>query len=213
MLDFIYKRHSVRAFEDTQVPMKDLVTMLEAASYAPSGKNKQNWHYVIIKDQKLIHQIAQGITEVHDTIVQKVGDPEKTKDFTKFLPYYTLFKKAPMLVAIYAGHYEQKEIDLLRSIGMTEQAKRTERTNPGLQGVSASIENFMLTAANLGYGTCWMTGPCFASLAVEALIPFSKPGYELVALTPLGIPLNPGKSPIRKPLEEIYTVIDSDNHV
>lgn len=213
MLDFIYKRHSVRQFQETHVPIEDIKNMLKAAVYAPSGKNKQNWHYVIIKDQTLIEKIADGITSVHDEIVQKVNDEEKTKNFSKFLPYYTLFKNAPILVAVYAGPYEQKEVELLREIGMTEQAERTVRTNPGLQGVCASIENFMLAAANMGYGTCWMTGPCFASLAIEALIPFSKTDYELIALTPLGKPLNAGKSPARKPLEEIYTIIENDNHV
>ncbi len=206
-LDFIYKRHSVRQFKACDVPMMDIEEMLKAASYAPSGKNRQNWHYVVIKDKTLIESIAQAIEGVHDDIVEKVGDVSKTQEMTKFLKYYTIFRSAPILVAAYVGPYPKSEVALLKSIGMEAQAERVERMNSGLQNVAASLENFMLAAATLGYGTCWMTGPCFASLAIEALVPFEKEGYELMAVTPLGLPASEGRSPARRPVSEIYTLI------
>lgn len=206
-LDFIYRRHSVRQFKDQDIPMMDIEEMLKAASYAPSGKNKQNWHYVIIKDKLLIENIAKAIEAVHDEIVMRVNDAEKTKEMTKFLKYYTIFRTAPILVAAYVGPYEQREIELLESIGMTEQAEKVRQMNSGLQNVAASLENFMLAAANMGYGTCWMTGPCFASMKIQSLVPFHKDGFDLMAITPLGIPVKEGQSPERKPVSSIYTLI------
>lgn len=206
-LDFIYRRKSVRQFKNQDIPLMDIEEMLHAASYAPSGKNKQNWHYVIIKDRTLIENIAKAIERVHDDIVAKVNDAEKTKDMTRFLKYYTIFRSAPVLVVAYVGPYEQKEIELLNAIGMKDQADRVTRMHSGLQNVAASLENFMLAAATLGYGTCWMTGPCFASLEIETLIPFHKEGYELMAITPLGIPEKEGTSPERKPVRDIYTLV------
>lgn len=206
-LDFIYRRHSVRQFKDQDIPMMDIEEMLKAASYAPSGKNKQNWHYVIIKDKLLIENIAKAIEAVHDEIVTRVNDAEKTKEMTKFLKYYTIFRTAPILVAAYVGPYEQREIELLESIGMTEQAEKVRQMNSGLQNVAASLENFMLAAANMGYGTCWMTGPCFASMKIQSLVPFHKDGFDLMAITPLGIPVKEGQSPERKPVSSIYTLI------
>lgn len=208
MFDQILKRQSVRAFKNEEVKQDDILKMLEAAAQSPSGKNKQNWHYVIIKKKETILNLAQTVEKAHDEIVGKVNDSEKTKQLSKFLKYFTLFKEAPVLVAVYAGHYPQPEIDLLKSIDMNEQAKVLEYVNPGVQGVSASLMSFMLMASDLGYGTCWMTGPCFASLAMEKEIPFEKEGYRLIALTPLGVPENKGNKPQRLPLEDIYTLIE-----
>lgn len=208
MLDMIQKRYSVRTFKSEDVPNEAILDMLKAATLAPSGKNRQNWHYVIMKDKSKINALAEAVEAVHDSIVAKVNDVEKTKQLSKFLRYYTLFKDAPVLVAVYAGHYDQPEIDLLKFIQMDEQANALTYINPGLQGVSASLMAFMLEAASLGYGTCWMTGPCFASLAMEDIIPFKKDGYRLVALTPLGVAQGQRMQPARLPLEEIYTFIE-----
>ena len=41
-LDFIYKRHSVRKFKEGDVPNEDIRKIINAATYAPSGKNRQN---------------------------------------------------------------------------------------------------------------------------------------------------------------------------
>lgn len=50
--DFIYARKSIRKFKDTPVPTKDLKEMIKAATYAPSGKNLQNWHFVVVSDRE-----------------------------------------------------------------------------------------------------------------------------------------------------------------
>ena len=43
--EFIRKRWSARAFNDTQIPQETLETLLEAASWAPSANNEQPWVY------------------------------------------------------------------------------------------------------------------------------------------------------------------------
>ena len=51
-LEFIYKRHSVRNFTDEPVKEADLQAIFKAATYAPSGKNRQNWHFVLVKNKE-----------------------------------------------------------------------------------------------------------------------------------------------------------------
>lgn len=207
-LDFLYKRKSVRSFTQQDVPIEDIKEMVKAASYAPSGKNKQNWHYVIVKDREKIEEIAKAIEKVHDIIVEKIDDEERTKGLSKFLKYYTIFRKAPILVMAYMGPYEEIEISLLKEIGMKDQADAMIRTASRVQNVAASLENFMLAAANMGYGTCWMTGPSFASLEVQNLISQPKEGFELMAITPLGVPEKESIAPPRKDVEDILTIIE-----
>ena len=61
----------------------------------------------------------------------------------------------------------------------------------------------------MGYGSCYMTGPTHAKIAIEKLIGFDKEGYELMSMISLGIAKdNNTKQPPRKPLEEVVTFID-----
>ena len=58
-LDFIYQRKSVRAFQPTPLPAEDLRQILAAATQAPSGKNVQNWHFVVVRSRHKIVEITK----------------------------------------------------------------------------------------------------------------------------------------------------------
>ena len=45
------KRRSVREFSKRNVPLSVLKTLIKTAASAPSGANKQPWHFVIIKNK------------------------------------------------------------------------------------------------------------------------------------------------------------------
>ena len=51
------KRRSVREFSNRNVPLSILKTLIKTATSAPSGANKQPWHFVIIKSKKLKKKI------------------------------------------------------------------------------------------------------------------------------------------------------------
>ena len=49
----IKTRRSIRKFKRKKVPGKILEKILEAARLAPSGSNRQPWHFIVVKDLKL----------------------------------------------------------------------------------------------------------------------------------------------------------------
>ena len=53
----IRRRHTVRDFTDRPVPREVIETCLLAAGTAPSGANKQPWHFAVVSDAKLKSQI------------------------------------------------------------------------------------------------------------------------------------------------------------
>lgn len=209
-LDFIYKRHSIRKFKDEVIPIEDLKEILKAATYAPSGKNLQNWHFVVVRDKKKVDEIVRIVESKNAEMAEKIQVDEVKTTFTKFLKYQTAFRGAPALILIYCGPYDPTGLEALKAMNASsEEIHRLLRTAPGVQGVSAAVENLMLAAATMGYGTCWMTGPNYAGKEISEFIGFQKEGYFLQALTPIGIPLEEDvKSPARKPVEEIMTIID-----
>ena len=48
----IYKRRSVRKFQDTPVDDSIIKSLLEDAMAAPSACNKQPWEFYVIKDKE-----------------------------------------------------------------------------------------------------------------------------------------------------------------
>jgi len=209
-LDFIYKRHSIRKFKDQDVPMEDIKELLKAATYAPSGKNLQNWHFVIIKNKDKIEEIAKIVERKNAELASYAKDEEAKKTFTKYVKYHTVFRNAPVLILFFAGPYPATGLEFLKAKGASsEEIHNLLRPAPGIQNIAAAMENFLLAAANTGYGGCWMTGPNYASKEIEEYVGFKKEGFYLAALTPLGVPVETElKSPPRKPVDEVMTVIE-----
>lgn len=208
-LDFIYKRHSIRKFKDEVVPMNDLEEIIKAAIHAPTGKNVQNWHFVIIRNKEKINELVKIVENKNIEIAAKIIDEDVKRNFTKTLKYHTAFKNAPCLILVYAGNYKPTGLEEFKAINESmDVIQELINTAPGVQAVAASMENLLLASASLGYGTCWMTGPNYAAKEIGDAINFKREGYSLMALTPIGVPLEEvNKSPIRKPINEVITVI------
>ena len=58
-LEAIRTRRSIRAYEEKPVPEELIRQLLGAAMMAPSARNAQPWHFVIVDDRKLLREIAR----------------------------------------------------------------------------------------------------------------------------------------------------------
>ena len=210
IIEGIYSRKSIRKFKDNCVEKKDIMTCLEAACQAPSPKHQQNWHFVVIQNKEMIQKVAEIVEKRHEEIAAFASD-EKTKEkFMKLMRYYTLFKGAPCLVVVYAKPYFMIEEKILK--GQEEMQfiiEELRSTHSEVQAIGAAVENFLLTAHELGYGTCYMTGPTHAKKEVEAFIGTVSEEYELMSMIAMGVPVDetPDK-PERVPIEEVVDFID-----
>ena len=54
-------RHSCRSFTDQPIEQEKLDDLITAAVWAPSGMNKQTWHFTLITDTEKIQQLAAAI--------------------------------------------------------------------------------------------------------------------------------------------------------
>lgn len=210
MLEFIYKRHSIRKFKDEAVPTEDIKELIKAATYAPSAKNIQNWHFVVINNKEKIEEIAKLVERKNALLSSQTKDESVRNNFAKYVKYHTVFRNAPAMILIYASQYNPTGLDVFKDIGASsEEIHHLLRPAAGMQNIGAAMENLLLAAANMGYGGCWMTGPNYASKEIEEYIGFKKEGFFLAAMTPLGIPEDrEWVSPKRKPVEEVLTIIE-----
>ena len=93
-LEFIYNRKSIRKFKDIQIPKEDILTLLDAATQAPSPKHQQNWHFVVLQNRDIINQMSDIVTESH-TQIAKIYAPTKILHpiQTRSSRYYCLWKR------------------------------------------------------------------------------------------------------------------------
>lgn len=70
----IITRRSVRKFTEQEISKEDLEQIIQAAIYAPSGMNRQSWHFTVLRNKEKMMELAR-IMEV------KLGKEEDTYDF------------------------------------------------------------------------------------------------------------------------------------
>lgn len=214
-MELVTKRQSIRKFTPQDVPMEDLLQMVDAARCAPSGKNIQNWHFVITKNKDLFEKIGDAILEKNRLIAEKMKqvDEEKSNRFEKFAKNFTLFyKNAPALVLVFACDYFPSGYPEMNLIGSSKyETEKLFWRNPGMQNIGAAMENFTLRCVELGYGSCWMTSQNYAADEIELILKqehgFEMDNFHLAAMLAVGVPQEQQKSPAKKNLEEIYTII------
>lgn len=209
-LDLFYKRKSVRNYKEGIVPKEDIIKLLEVATQAPSPKHQQNWHFVVVQNKDVINKIVEVVSKSHEYIASLIKDEKKATNYMNLLPYYVNFKDASCVILVYAKEYFMIEEKILRENNVSEDViKVIKSPEAGAQGIGAAVQNILLAATEMGYGTCYLTGPSHAKTEIEEIIAFEKPEYTLMSLVSLGIPADETpEKPRRKPLEEVITFIE-----
>jgi nitroreductase len=190
-------RRSIRKFRKDAVPREHILRMAEAASWAPTAGNAQNFRFIVVQDKETLARM-RGIV---DEIVARVTGKEAGKDKATS---HNLFAFAPAAVCVVGSPYESLTDKALREKDPERHKIRRFQVNPGLQGISAGIAQFLLAAYAMGYGTCWMTGSLIAKPELESALSVRHP-EELLAVIALGKPDDTHPKPPRKPAEEITT--------
>ncbi len=60
--ELIVKRQSIRKFKPDPVSKEMIMEILEAARIAPSGGNRQPWHFIVVQNKEMIKKLA-GVQE------------------------------------------------------------------------------------------------------------------------------------------------------
>ncbi len=203
LFDAIAGRKSIRRFKQTPVPEEVINKILDAGRLAPSANNTQPWKFIVIKDREVLKKMAEAVREMVDRMVPFAESEKQAQRLAAYKgTYYTFFEHAPIVIAVCMEGYDAGTDLLLARMGYTSEDIKRLRPLPGLQSVSAAIQNMLLAIHALGYGSCWMTGPLVAQEAFGTLLGFGKE-TSIAALLPLGLPDEEPPARNRKPIDEI----------
>jgi nitroreductase len=81
------------------------------------------------------------------------------------------------------------------------------RRFPDIQSLGAAVENLLLSAVDLGYGACWLSGLMVARYELESLFNINPP-LELMTAIAVGTPDGNPRIREKKSLDEIFQLID-----
>jgi nitroreductase len=208
LFDAIQGRKSVRRFKQTPIPDKDIRKILDAGRWAPSANNTQPWSFLVIKNQKILKQMAESVRSMVDRMIPYAESEKQAKRLAAYKGnYYTFFERAPVVIAVLMEGYDAGTDTLLARMGYPAEAIRRLRPLPALQSVAAAVQNMLLAVHALGYGSCWMTGPLVAQEEFGRILGFGREKF-IVALLPVGVPDEEPPQRNRKSLEDMMKIIE-----
>lgn len=103
----VRRRRTVRHFSERPVPREVIENCLRAAGTAPSGANRQPWHFVVVSDPGLKSKIREA-AEVEERAFYQGRAPQSWLDALAPLgtdEHKPFLERAPYLIAIFAEKY------------------------------------------------------------------------------------------------------------
>ncbi len=203
----VSQRTSVRSFTSEPVPVAALREMVRIAGSAPCIGGKEVWSFIAIKNKDLIQKMADAVRTKYDEILPK-NDERLTESVTNSVEMFSsIFTKAPALIAVLAEPYTAVIDNVLAQTSYSHSDINKLRNYPDIQTMGAAIENLLLAAVDMGYGACWQTGAMVAKEKLSELIGIKQP-YSLIAFVAIGKPDKEVIPRIKKPVDEIFSVIE-----
>jgi nitroreductase len=105
------RRRSVRDFSDRPVPRQVIARAVRAAGTAPSGANRQPWHFAVVSDPEVKSRIRQE-AEAEE---RRFYEERATDEWLEALeplgtgPEKPFLEEAPYLIAVFARSYDVDE--------------------------------------------------------------------------------------------------------
>ena len=177
VFEAITTRRSIRKYKPDPVSDEALNAVLEAALLAPSWKNCQCWHFVVVKDADIKESVADCLAA--------------GKSFEN--PGKKAVKQAPILIVACAETGKS---------GMNAGEYATDKGDWFMYDTALAMANLSLAARALGLGTVHLG--LFDAAKAGEMLGVPEP-FKVVSMTPLGYPDEaPGDVP-RKALNEIVS--------
>tara|TARA_B100001121_G_scaffold37716_1_gene32116 strand:- start:535 stop:1191 length:657 start_codon:yes stop_codon:yes gene_type:complete len=196
LLHQIQQRRSVRDFSSQNVPIEVIKNCIKTAASAPSGANKQPWHFSLVQDKKIKKEIRVAAESEEKQFYEHRASKEWLEDLNQFGTDWKkpFLETAPFLIIVFSQVFEKN-------------ADGENRKNYYVNESVGIAAGFLLAALhNAGLATLTHTPSPMNFLAKILKRPDNERAYLLI---PVGYPSKNAKVPIisKKPFSKIYTKI------
>jgi nitroreductase len=199
----IEARTSIRVFTDEKINPEDIREMVRRGGLAPSVNNFQPWRFIAVFNRDLLNRMADAVTLKIESLPATRSIASKNVK-TQVTWFSTFFKDAPVLLALVTKPYETV---LETAVELSHDEINRLRNYPDIQSAGASIQNILLSAVDMGYGACWLSGPMFAREELEQMLQISSP-EKLLAFVVIGKPRSEHKPKAKPNLADSMEILE-----
>ena len=194
---------AVRKLKPDPIPNETLVKVLQAATFAPSGGNRQPWRIIAVADsdkKKTLADLYKPLWYEYRKGYEKGGDKHNPE---------TISKEERSLIAgdYLADHFADSPVICVFCFHPGLMAiTDSGQPRPSVVGggsVYPAVQNLLLAARKEGLGCVLTTLLCIAEPAVKELLSIPDKWWT-AAFIPLGYPVSKGHGPVnRRPIESM----------
>lgn len=146
----ILGRRSVRKFIEKEIPKGDLEQIVTAGIHAPSGMNKQLWHFSVVQDKKLIRKMAKAIGDIlgrdgydfyrPDTLILVSNDRDN--------PHGAARQRLCSRKYVFGGTFSRNRLGVDQSV--LRNMRRQSASSPARRG-KGTVKSHYIRRCGLGY--------------------------------------------------------------
>jgi nitroreductase len=184
LFDVFKNRRSVRKFLPVPVPDEHIVKILDMARTAPTSGNQQPWKFFVTRDREKLDKLKEAVIQSRIQGARDQGGLDSLalagmRD--RMDGMLSDYLSAPVYVVV-----------------LTDSKSQYPAYNHWDGPLAA--ENLILAARALGYGTVFITDALPLDIVKQV---FEIPEqYEIVTVTPIGVPEQWPQAPAKKPLND-----------
>lgn len=193
LLDGLATTRAIRRYTDEPVTDEDLAAMLFAATRAPTGSNRQNFRFLVLRDGPVAVEAKQLLGE---SFRQGWNEKRSTDSYDRNADDNTPKARMARTMQHFVDHFEATPVVVLACVKI----RRGGLSDGG--SIFPACQNLLLAARGLGYGgvlTGWH-GMVEPELRALTGIPDS---HAIAATIPIGVPQGNHGPVRRRPVREL----------
>jgi nitroreductase len=135
---FLRSRRSIRTFKERPVEREKLEMLLNMACYAPSAKNRQPWHWLVVEDRAEVRELAGMVIDWMRSIIEMDRELALNLGFVRAVEAWErgderICRGAPHVIVVHGD----------------------KNWAFGSEDGALALDYLSLFAITLGLGTCW----------------------------------------------------------
>jgi len=182
----IKTRRSIRDYKKREVSFSLLKKIVECGLHAPSSKNSQPWNFLIIKNKKIINQIADILINSKNLDAEP-SDPQTGKIRAGFMSSIKasgyIIKGTPSIIVVENTcpfSHQRKEVMKSKFKGNAINGHDSE-----VISIGCAIQNICLAAHGLGLSSVIIADVVAEEKIIKNLLGIKG---DLIAVLPIGYP-------------------------
>ncbi len=186
-------QRAIRRLRPDPVDDETVMRVLELAVRAPTGGNRQNWEFVVVRDPEVKHQLARLNRQSWSLLKRLYGRQVRGDE-----------KLARTLAAVQwqADHFEEVPVVVVACVRGMRLGFPPTLAASYYGSIFPAVQNLLLAARGLGLGAALTTLPVWS--AVLARRTLGTPwNVTPIAAVPLGWPQGRYGPTTRRPVEEV----------